>query len=284
MSVWVLINGIGLLLNTSVALFIVNKLFGEVANAEYYLALIWSSLLITIAFLVTSLFTPMTYVYYARRDREGLVHFTSMTVKCVGLLMALPIALVCIFSPQLLTIWVGAEFAHLSPLVWVLVAPVILSIMVSCISPITVAYDRIRNLVMLTLPLGFANIILAILLPNFLDIGMYGVALASLITLILRYGVVNPLYIASIVEIPIFTYLKNMLYGVGGLVILSIGGMALVSMIHVYTLPTLIFIGSVISAVYLLIVLKIVLYPEERLMIRSSLPGVLKKWIPSWLL
>lgn len=284
MSTWVLINSVGLLLNTQVALIIVNKLFGDVAGAEYSLAAIWSTLLISIAALVTNLFTPMTYSYYAKQDRKGLIHFTSATTKIVGLFMALPIALVCIFSPQLLTIWVGAEFAHLAPLIWICVAPVILKIMVSCISPITVAYNRVRSLVVLTLPMGFLNVVLALLFPYIFDIGMYGVALAGLITLLLRYGVINPLFIASIVQIPVLTYLKKMLYGVGGLTILSATGLALVSAINVSTLPTLILAGCGIAAVYLLFVSNVVLNSEEREMIRSCLPEVCQRRIPSWLL
>ena len=44
-------------------------------------------------------------------------NLSVISVKFVGLVMALPIALICIFSPQLLTIWVGEQFAHLSSLI-----------------------------------------------------------------------------------------------------------------------------------------------------------------------
>jgi len=265
-------------------LIVVNKLFGGVAGTEYSLAALWSTLLVIIASLVTDLFTPMTYSYYAKQDREGLIYFTSMTIKITGLTMALPIALACIFSSQLLTIWVGAEFAHLAPLMWICVAPVILDIMVSCISPITVAYNRVRSLVFLTLPMGFLNVILALLLPSIFDIGMYGVALAGLITLVLRYGVINPLFIASVIQIPIFTYLKKMLYGIGGILVLSVAGIGLLSVVTISTLPTLVFAGCGIAAAYLLFILNVVLHPEEKKMILSCLPEVCQKRIPSWLM
>lgn len=284
MSLWVLINSIGLLLNTQVALIIVNKLFGDVAGAEYSLAVIWSTLLIGIAALITNLFTPMTYSYYAKQDREGLIQFTSTTIKVIGLFMALPIGLVCIFSPQLLTIWVGAEFAHLAPLIWICVAPVILQIMVSCISPITVAYNRVRSLVILTLPMGFLNIGLALLLPYTFDIGMYGVALAGFITLFLRYGLINPLFVASIIQIPKFSFLKMMLYGIGGVFVLSVTGIAILSFVTISALPAIILVGFGIAVVYFLFVLNIVIRPKERKMIRSCLPGVCQRRIPSWLL
>lgn len=284
LSTWVLINTIGWLLNTQVALIIVNRLFGEVAGAEYSLAVIWSTLLISIASLVTNLFTPMTYSYYARQDREGLINFTSMMIKVVGLFVALPVALVCIFSPQLLTIWVGIEFAHLAPLIWICVVPVILQMMASCMSPITVAYNRVRCLAVLTLPLGFLNIMLALLLPSVFDIGMYGVGLAGFITLLLRYGIINPLVTAYIIQVPVFTYMRKMLYGVGGLLVLSVTGIALLSAVDISTLPMLILAGCGIALTYLLFVLRIVLYPEERKMIRSCLPAVDQRRIPSWLL
>lgn len=284
MSTWVLINSVGLLLNTQISLIVVNKLFGEVAGTEYSLAAVWSSLLINIAALVTNLLTPMTYSYYAKQDREGLIHFTSMTIKIIGLSMALPIAFICIFSPQLLTIWVGSEYAHLAPLIWICVAPVIIKIMTSCIAPITVAYNRVRSLVFLTLPMGFLNVILALLLPSFFNIGIYGVALAELITVLLRYGVINPLFIAYVMQIPIFTYLKKMLYGIGGILVLSVVGFALVSIVAISTLPALILAGCGISAVYLLFVLNVVLHPDEKKMIRSCLPGICQRKIPSWVL
>ena len=132
--------------------------------------------------------------------------------------------------------------------------------------------------------MGFLNIILALLLPNILDIGMYSVALAGLITLSARYGVIQPLFAAYVIQIPIYTYLKKMTYGIGGLLLLSITGIALASVVTISTLPTLILAGSGIAAAYLLFVLNVVLRPEEREMIRSCLPGVCQRRVPSWLL
>jgi membrane protein EpsK len=284
MSTWVLINSIGFLLNTQVALIIVNKLFGDISGAEYSLAVLWSTLLIGIGSLVTNVFTPMTYSYYAKQDREGLIRFTSMAIKIVGLFIALPIALVCIFSSQLLTMWVGAEFAHLAPLIWICVVPIILTIMVSCISPIIIAYNCVRSWVMLSLPIGILNVILALLLPNIFGIGMYGVALAGLITIVFRHGVITPLFIANVVQIPVFTYLKKMLYGLGGIIALLIVGIVLLSVVNITTLPMLIIGGCLISTVYLLFVQKVILRHEERILIRSCLPRGCQRRIPPWLL
>jgi len=113
---------------------------------------------------------------------------------------------------------------------------------------------------------------------------MYGVGLAGFITLLLRYGIINPLVTAYIIQVPVFTYMRKMLYGVGGLLVLSVTGIALLSAVDISTLPMLILAGCGIALTYLLFVLRIVLYPEERKMIRSCLPAVDQRRIPSWLL
>ncbi len=279
MSVWVLINGVSMLLNTQIALIIVNKLFGEVAGTEYSLAAAWSTLLIGLASLLTNLFTPMIYSLYAKESRTEILKFTSMVIKVVGLIVALPVGLVCIFSSQLLTLWVGPGYSHLAPLIWICISPVILQIMVSCISPITVSHNRVRGLVLLTLPTGALNIILALYIPSIFPIGIYGVALAGLITLLLRYGVLNPLYIAHVIEVPLLYYLKKMLYGIGGLMALSLAGLAFVFVIPVSGLTQLIFAASGISVVYLCL-LRIVLRKDERQAIRMCLPKGLATRIP----
>jgi O-antigen/teichoic acid export membrane protein len=283
MSIWVLINSVGLLLNTQVALFIVNLLFGAVSGAQYSLAALWGSLLMGLAGPITSLFSPMIYSYYSRHDRRGMIHFSSTATKIVGLIMALPTALVCIFSPQLLTLWVGSEFAHLAPLIWICVAPIIIQIMASCTSPIIVAYNRVRTLALLTLSIGALNVILAISLPTIVDIGMYGVALAGLITLAIKYGFINPLFVAQITQVSKYFYLKYMAHGIGGLSVLLIFGTIFNLFFDIVSLPSLIISILGISIIYLLLVLRCALTTEERVMLHSCIPRTFQKWIPTWL-
>ena len=49
-----------------------------------------------------------------------MIRITKSSVKLLGLAIALPVGLVCGLAPQLLTIWVGEEFAFLAPLMIVL--------------------------------------------------------------------------------------------------------------------------------------------------------------------
>ena len=130
---WILVDQIGTLLLLQLSLILVNKELGTAAGGEYALVLIFFNLLWAITGLITSVLSPMYYTYFARGLFGSMHKLSVISVKCVGLVMALPIALICIFSPQLLTIWVGASFAHLSSLLWMLLVPMTMIVSFSSI-------------------------------------------------------------------------------------------------------------------------------------------------------
>jgi O-antigen/teichoic acid export membrane protein len=292
---WFAFISIGNLLFMNIALIIVNKLFGEVAGAEYSLAFTWGLLLFSIASLVTNVFTPMFFSYYAKGDTTGLIRFGSFSTRCTGLFMALPIGLICVFAPQLLTLWIGAEYARLAPLVWIIVLPVLVRVQAGCIYPIYVAYKKVRAPAVATCVIGVLNVILALSLPHVFNIGMYGVAYASAISMVLFSIGFSSLYNAHVAGAPRFEFLKQMLVGVCALGVLCVAGSAVMlilsltgilplPVVNSSTLPILTLVGCGITAGYMLFVLKVVLLPEERKMIYSCLPEECLRKIPSWLL
>ena len=63
---------------------------------------------------------------------DQIIHLSKSAVKGLGLFFALPIGLICGFASQILTLWVGPQFAHLAPLMWVLIFPLVINL---CSSP-----------------------------------------------------------------------------------------------------------------------------------------------------
>jgi len=292
---WFAFISLGSLLFMNVALIIVNILFGEVAGAEYSFAFIWGILLFDIGGLITNMFAPMFYSYYAKGDTASLIQFGSLTIRLVGLFMVLPIGLVCVFAPQLLTLWIGVEYARLAPLVWIIVLPVLVRIQAGCIYPIYVVYKKVRAPAVATCVAGVLNVVLALSLPFVFNIGMYGVACASAISIALFSVGFSPLYNAYVADAPRFEFLKQMLVGICALGVLCVAGSAFMSIlsvtgivslsaVNIATLPVLIFTGFGITAAYLLFLLNFVLNPEEKKIIRSYLPRACQQKIPSWLL
>lgn len=282
---WVVIDTIGFMLNANIALMVVNRLFGDVAGSEYSLVIVWNNLLYGISGLVTSAMTPMTYSYYSKRDTAGLIKFTLFAMKCVGLFMTPVIGLICLFSPQLFTFWMGSdEYVHLTPLMWIVISPVIVKVQVSAMGPISVGYKKVKVPALFTLFIGILNVYLSFTLPFFFGLGVYGVAIAGAISMILHTGINVPLYAAYLVHAPLTTFVKAILRAVGYL-----GGFIMVAeLIQVVfpasTIVLTIIIGFALLIGYSTLVLTYILSKDEKKQLRSCIPEILIRHIPTWVL
>ena len=287
MSLWLLVTILGVLLRSQVALIIINILFGEISGTEYSLALMWFTLLVAISGLITNCFTPMIYSYRAKEDKEGLVKFTSLAIKASTFLMVLPIGLVCIFAPQLLTLWVGDQYAHLAPLVWILVVPVVFLIQSACCTPINAAYKRVRGPALIHVISGPFNIVLALLIPFIFNNGMYGVGISVGIITFIVAGLYSPMYNAYVVGMPLTTFMKPAIPGYAAFCLLGIAGVIISIFIPLTDMTSivlyLIIAGCLISAIYLILISKFGFKNDERRIIRTVLPASIAKHIPHWL-
>lgn len=281
-SGWLIITRLGVALKDQLALMIVNISIGAVAGTEYSLTIIWSGLLMSIISLLTNCFTPMIYSYRAKNDPAGMARFVSFTVKITTALTALLAGLVVVFAGQLMTFWVGSEYARLAPLVAFIVIPVIFLVQTSCCAPVNASYIRVRLPAFANILGGITTIILALSLSNIF--GIYGVALAAGISTMLVNGFFSPIYCAYILKVPFYTFQKSAIPGYLMLAILILLGAFLNSILVISSIFEVILFGGVLGFLALGFVLKILLNKDERKMLRLLLPKALANRIPVWLL
>ncbi|MBQ4135218.1 MAG: lipopolysaccharide biosynthesis protein [Methanocorpusculum sp.] len=283
MTVWVAFGQFGYLLRTQFALIAVNIILGTVAGTSYSLVITWINLLLGVAALVTNTFTPMIYSYRAKNDMVGMKDFVSFATKMTGIVMALPLCLICLYSSQLYTLWVGEQFAHLSVIVWIAVLPVIFKMQASCIVPIYQAHLLIKVPMIVSIIVGILTIILTVILPGLFENGLIGVAIASSIAMLLYEGLFTPLYNAYVVKANLWTFIKPMSYGILGVVIILLIGIIVDTLLPVIKWGWVLN-SIIISIVYLAVLLFILLNKNEKILLRSCLPQFVTKIIPSWIL
>jgi len=280
---WSVFQQIGNLLRYPICMIIVNIMFGEIAGTQFSLGVTICLGILALSSLITSTFRPQIYLYRAKEDTKSLINFGAFTIKVIGLFMALPIALLCVFSTQILEFWVGKDFIRISPLIWIMVIPMIFWMMAACIGPINAAYLKVRPVALTNCILGILNVILAFSFPLLFHNGIYGVGWACAITIFLIMGIFQPIYNAYILKAPLLGFMKPMMYGILALAILLV-------IIGVYALiiPIQSILGVILSSIIIsigyLIILRLILKTEERTMIRSCIPRYINKVIPNWIL
>jgi len=279
MGWWVVINQIGSLLFLQIDLIIVNLLFGAASAGEYAIVLQWVALLRTVAGVLSGVLTPMVFTYYARNQIETLIWFTKSAVKLMGLGMALPIGLVCGLAPYLLTVWVGKEFTFLAPLMVLLTVHLSVNLAVLPLSPLNVAYNRVRVPGLVTLFMGIGNLSLAIALPLLTGLGYYGVAAAGAIVLTLKNAVFTPWYATRVLGVGAHTFTRSMVPGIVATALIGVAAATLGGVIQFPALVTLAVAGAGITLVYLAAVWKFGLNGFERGLFESYLPPAIRRII-----
>ena len=281
-SIWFTFNDIGFFIRMQIALVIVNLLFGPSANTEYSLAVTWSGLVASLGSLITTLFTPAIYSSYSKGDNVGMIRFSARAMKLTGFFAALCIGMVCIFAPQLLTIWVGEEFAYLAPLVCMVVIPAYFNILEGCAGTIFTAFLKIRAPTFANLATGGLNVVLAIFFASVLDMGLYGIALGSGISIFLYSVVFKMTYGAHVAGAHPLALSKSLIPGLIALACLTGFGFMVTSIITIDSIISLILAGGFISATYLFILTKFVLNISEQKIIRDAIPKPVQRFIPPW--
>jgi len=282
---WILVDQVGTLLLYQLSLIIVNKQLGTAAGGEYAMVLIFFNLLWAITGLITSVLSPMYFTYFARGLFSSIHKLSIISVKCVGLVMALPIALICVFSPQLFTLWVGESFAHLSLLLWILLPP--LTVIVACRPLILsyIAYNKVRLPAIFTIGAGIINLILAVILTNFYGFGEYGIAFAFIFALLLRNVIFVPWYAAKVQGVHPAELFRPVIPSVFAYLGLVIVGLSLESIVAIpASLLDIMLVSAGISLIYFIIVTRTILTNPERELIRSILPSGFSKVLPRWVL
>ena len=269
MGGWLLINQLGVVLFLKVDLILANAFLGARIAGEYGSVLLFSALIQQLAFNISMTLNPSFVSKYAGNDLESLQRVSQLAVKFMGLILVLPIGLICGFSRPILLLWLGEDFLHLQPLLIVLTMHLAVNMAVRPLFGLNIALNKVRIPGLVSLGIGVFNLLLAIVLVN-AGWGALGIAVSGAISITMRNLLFTSIYAARIQELPAFTYLKKlMLLAVlnGAFVGLVMGVNRLVA---VKTLPELALLAAAAGAAYSVLVYRFALKRGKKSSMESS--------------
>lgn len=198
-GIWVSVTQFGTILMLSVDLLMVNVLLGATDAGRYAIPLQLSMLVRQMFSTLGGLFTPTIMAMHGRGEREALMEYVARGIRMTGYLAAIAGGLLCGFAGPLLTVWLGADFAYLKPLVWVMIAPLAVNLSVFPMFGLALTVNKVRGPGVVTLALGLVHIGVAWLLVEEAGWGMYGVAASAILLLSVKNVFYIPWYTAQAV-------------------------------------------------------------------------------------
>jgi len=203
---WVALNTLGSFLYLNLDLFVANQLFSAEMAGRYAAVLQLPFFIRLFANAIAGLFTPNMLSLYARRNIDEMVTYLRRSVKFSGLVLALPIGLMCGFAEPSLRLWLGPAFSSLAPLLFLLAFHLCANLAMQPLYGLPLAVDRVKVPALVALAIGVANVLLALLCAGYLGWGVYGLAVPGAVMLTLRHLVFTPLYGARILNKPARTF------------------------------------------------------------------------------
>ncbi len=226
MAIWMLAFALGQVLFTKTDIWVLNRFhFPEMAGV-YAALLVIPNFIRQIGNQVATLIAPVYMIDFAKENTARIADGCVLLSRLVSYFGAVVGGIVCGVAPLILRLWLGEDFVQFNDLLFILVLYVVLTLNKSATWPVFTAFNKVNQLGVTTLACGGLNIALSIG-SVYLGWGAYGVALATLLTLFLLYGILYPWRVARILGIRF----RQFLYG------------------HLHTLVTFLLITAGVSAV-----------------------------------
>ena len=220
LAFWSAVVRIGNLLFLQASLILTNLYLGAETEGGFSLVVSMVSMVGTACNAVTNIFYPFYHKFYADKDRSSFIGIAVLGIRTLSLVVAMPLAYVCIFSPEVFTFWVGGEYVYLKNTVWVMFFLLIFYATVGVIETIPTILLKVKEAAIITLILGLLNIVLAVILLSFTDLGILGVAAAYTISMFLRNGIIFPIFISKSLRCSLTKFINPMF---GGFIVFLVG-------------------------------------------------------------
>ncbi|MBL3654833.1 oligosaccharide flippase family protein [Fulvivirga sediminis] len=211
MGGWLLVSQIGALFFLQADLFIINVFKGAKSAGLYGILLPWNVLIRTFGAVIAGVISPVILKDYAEGKIERILKISSLAVKFLGILISLIVSVLCIYSDEILRLWVGNEYSNLKWLLIALIFHLGINLSVIPLFAITNAHKKVKLPGIVTLILGIINVVLAILLLKYTELELFGVAIAGFIVLTFKNVIFAAPYTAYILGQKKTYFLKDML-------------------------------------------------------------------------
>lgn len=210
MGSWSFLNSLGALLYTNIDLILISYFLGSEACGKYAPLVQIIMLFALVVDALCDVLTPVVYEYVMAEKFSLALTQTRRASRYIGIFMILPVAALCVFSREFLSKWLGAGFEEMAPVLILLLLPAILIHPIRPVMAISKAANKVKLPAIVTILGGVLNLILSIIFIKFTQLGVYGVGLATVVSLVLKNLVFSATYSAHIIGKPWYSFYRGL--------------------------------------------------------------------------
>lgn len=224
-GIWNTVTRLGAMLSQGIDLLIANLMIGAEAMGILAISKIIPRLINTILYTMIGTFLPSMTELYAKQEYAELTKTTKQSMKIMGMIVNIPIALLVVFGDILFRVWFPQQDANQLQLLSILtVLPWAVMGQATIIHNIFTIINRIKVNSLLVTATGLLNVLIVYILLVTTNWGLIAVAGVSSILSIIR----NLLYTVPFGAIYIgqkwYTFYPEIIKSIGSIIIISSAG------------------------------------------------------------
>ena len=280
LGMWSIVARLGSIMFVQTSQIVVNVCLGSEIQGEFSIIANVVSMIATCSTAFITVGVPLLYKHYNDGNREMLIYTLDLFTRFVGLVLAFPIAYLFIFAPQVLTAWLGTTYDNTVTMMMIMIPICVARCCIDILGAVALLYKDARTMGLGTIFFGIMNVILAVILIEFTDLGVYGACIAWVISIGLMNVVFYPVFISRLMDVSIMLFMKSLAvdYLAFGILI----GLGLLFN-HFFELPYgLLWIMvsfTICFVVYFITIMRLGVRGEERGIVLSYFPQFMQKYL-----
>lgn len=262
---WNSITRLGSILSEGLDLLIANLMISAIGMGILSIAKIVPSLINMILNSMISTFLPNMTELYAHQKRDELILSIRQSMKIIGMIISIPIALLIAFGDILFTVWFPTQDAKLIQTLSILtILPWAFIGQTTIIYNIFTIVNKIKLNSLLVTFTGFLNVLIVLFLLNTTNLGLFAVAGVSSVLSVFRNLFFTVPFGAKYIDAPWYTFYPDIIKSVLSVSIISIVGVFLKTQINSYTWINLIFLSIVLAVIGIVFNFLLILEKSDR--------------------
>ena len=216
LGAWSTISEVGNLLFIQASLVVVNIMLGSDARGSFSIAANVIMMIHTVSTSVAVSAVPLAYRQFVQGDTDGMTNTLRIFSKFIGIMMSFPLVFLLAFCPEVLELWLGAPYPDICDMLYIMIPAEVAICAVSALTQVPIVFKAMRPAAMATCIMGLVNVLGAVAVLTFTDIGVLGVCATWVVSmLVLKIGF-YPYYTNHLVGGGVWRYVSPIVgcYGV----------------------------------------------------------------------
>lgn len=275
-GIWNTIIQVGQILLQGLDLLIANIFISSSVMGTLALAKTIPNLIMNLVGIIAGVFVPDFTILYSKGNKEGLLESIKQSMKILGVVINIPIAILFVFGKEFFMLWVPDQNAlELQILSIITISTLIVSGPINSIYGVFTVTNRLKTNAFILVGTGFVNVAIVFLLLSTTSLEVYAIVGVSTVLGIIRNLVFTAPFGAKYLGLKWNTFFPEVGKSIFGFLILISVGYIINSIFDASSWIMLIICAFLTASTGLVINLLVVLNKRER----ENFYSLIKNWI-----